>query len=47
VKNYRIEVDAVRPSHGAMVDADLRKEFGIAKGLEHRSPQLVGEVDVS
>jgi hypothetical protein len=47
VKNYRVEVDTIRPSHGPMVDADLRKEFGIAQGLEHRPPQFVGKVDVS
>ena len=47
MQDQRIEIQAVGPDDGAVVDHHLGEEPGIGQRLEHGSPKLVSQVDVT
>src|SRR5271165_6174102 len=47
VEHEWVEVESVGPHDRAVVDGDLSEEGRILQRLEHRTPKVVGKVDVA
>ncbi|MDQ1490675.1 MAG: hypothetical protein QOJ23_3189 [Actinomycetota bacterium] len=47
VQDQRIEIKAVGPHDGAMVDGNLSEEGGILQRLKNWTPEFVGEIDIT